>query len=71
MGQLRLESSRPDGDLTLWFQLEAMFQFIGTPQGIENDVPIKDMPHPKMHSVASNCLLMHQNHPDFASRVRN
>ena len=35
MGQLRLESSRPDGDFALWFQLEAMFQLISTPQGIE------------------------------------
>ena len=33
------------GDITLWFQLEDMFQLIGTPQGIEHVmVQLKDMP---------------------------
>ena len=31
--------------VTLWFQLEDMFQLIGTPQGIEHVmVQLKDMP---------------------------
>ena len=43
---------------TLWFQLEEMFQLIGTPQGIEQvAVQLKDTP-PKVYAIGAKLFLL-------------
>ena len=45
-------SIRRSSKVTLWFQLEDMFQSIGIPQGIEVvTVQVKDTPTPQVYAV--------------------
>ena len=56
MNQILLDQNK-DRLLTLWFQLEDMFQLIGTPQGIEQvTLQLKDTPT-KVYAIGAKLFL--------------